>query len=152
MPCQHYHQRVKTPSPKWTIKLRLSSLRIVITCYRRSKNRAVWTRTSVHWKNWSAKVGLHIKQVPTLLNPCWPFWDQIATEKGVVTKAHRIIIPATLQKYILANLHTPLKGTQRIKLRASTSTGKGCTMTWLPWPQKHAVPLSNSSKVDKRNW
>ena len=36
-------------------------------------------------------------------------------------KAHRIIIPATLQKEILTKLHAPHQGTERTKLRARTS-------------------------------
>ena len=50
---------------------------------------------------------------------------QIASEDGILTKAHRIIIPTTLQKYIFAKLHRPHKVTRRIKLRARTSTGDG---------------------------
>ena len=67
----------------------------------------------------------HIQQHPTLLKPNWPFRDQIGSEDGIFTKAHRIIIPTTLQKYIFAKLHRPHKVTRRIKLRARTSTGDG---------------------------
>ena len=67
----------------------------------------------------------HIQQHPTLLKPNWPFRDQIASEDGIFTKAHRIIIPTTLQKYIFAKLHRPHKVTRRIKLRARTSAGNG---------------------------
>ena len=65
----------------------------------------------------------HIRQHPTLLNPNLPFRDQIASEDGIFAKAHRIIIPTTLQKYIFAKLHRPHKVTRRIKLRARTSAG-----------------------------
>ena len=71
----------------------------------------------------------HIQQHPTLLKPNWPFRDQIASEDGIFTKAHRIIIPSTLQKYIFAKLHRPHKVKRRIKLRARTSIGEACTMT-----------------------
>ena len=30
----------------------------------------------------------HIQQVPTLLKLYWPFWDELATEDGIVMKAH----------------------------------------------------------------
>ena len=72
----------------------------------------------------------HIQQHPTLLKPNWPFRDQIASEDGIFTKAHRIIIPTTLQKYIFAKLHRPHKVTRRIKLRARTSTGDGRLVPW----------------------
>ena len=49
----------------------------------------------------------HIQQVPTLLRPYWTYRDELATEDGIVMKAHRIIIPATLQKEICTNLHAP---------------------------------------------
>ena len=49
----------------------------------------------------------HIQRHPTLLKPNGPFRDQIASEDGIFTKAHRIIIPSTLQKYIFAKLHRP---------------------------------------------
>ena len=42
----------------------------------------------------------HIQQHPTLLQPDWPFRDQIAGEDWIFAKAHQIIIPTTLQKYI----------------------------------------------------
>ena len=67
----------------------------------------------------------HIQQHQTLLKPNWPFRDQIASEDGIFTKAHRIIIPTTLQKYVFAKLHGPHKVTRRIKLGARTSTGDG---------------------------
>ena len=63
----------------------------------------------------------HIQQVPTPLKPYWPYRDELATEDGIVMKAHRIIIPATLQKEILTKLHAPHQGTERTKLRARTS-------------------------------
>ena len=59
----------------------------------------------------------HIQQVPTLLKPYWPYRDELS----LVRKAHRIIIPATLQKEILTKLHAPQQGTERAKLRARTS-------------------------------
>ena len=48
-----------------------------------------------------------------------------SSDDGIFTKAHRIIIPTTLQKYIFAKLHRPHKVTRRIKLRARTSAGDG---------------------------
>ena len=67
----------------------------------------------------------HIQQHPTFLKPNWPFRDQIASEDGIFTKAHRIIIPTTLQKYFFARLHRPHKVTRGIKLRARASAGDG---------------------------
>ena len=61
------------------------------------------------------------QQVPTLLKPYWPYRDELSTEYGIVMKAHRIIIPATLQKEILTKLHAPHKGTERTKLRVRNS-------------------------------
>ena len=63
----------------------------------------------------------HIQQFPTPLKPYWPYRDELATEDRIVMKAHRIIIPATLQKEILTKLHAPHQGTDRTKLRARTS-------------------------------
>ena len=63
----------------------------------------------------------HIQQFPTSLKPYWPYRDELATEDRIVMKAHRIIIPATLQKEILTKLHAPHQGTERTKLRARTS-------------------------------
>ena len=63
----------------------------------------------------------HIQQFPTPLKPYWPYRDELATEDRIVMKAHRIIIPATLQKEILTKLHAPHQGTERTKLRARTS-------------------------------
>ena len=96
----------------------------------------------------------HIQQHPTLSKPNWPFRDQIASDDGIFTKAHRIIIPTTLQKYIFAKLHRPHKVTRRIKLRARTSavdgwyhniedTTKACN--------SYAIAVTNSSTVNKRN-
>ena len=67
----------------------------------------------------------NIQHHPTFSKPNWLFRDQIASEDGIFTKAHRIIIPTTLQKYIFAKLHRPHKVTRRIKLRARTSAGDG---------------------------
>jgi len=39
----------------------------------------------------------YIHQIQTTLKPYWPFRDELATKDGIVMKAHRIIIPATLQ-------------------------------------------------------
>ena len=47
----------------------------------------------------------HIQQVLTLLKPYWPYRDELSTEDGIVMKAHRIIIPATLQKEIFETTH-----------------------------------------------
>ena len=60
----------------------------------------------------------HIQQFPT---PLKPYRDELATEDRIVMKAHRIIIPATLQKEILTKLHAPHQGINRTKLRARTS-------------------------------
>ena len=63
----------------------------------------------------------HIQQVPIHLKPYWPYRDKLATKDRIVMKAHRIIIPATLQREILTKLHAPHQGTERTKLRARTS-------------------------------
>ena len=55
----------------------------------------------------------HFQQVPTLLKPYWPYRDELSTEDRIVMKAHRIVIPATLQKEILTKLHAPHQGTER---------------------------------------
>ena len=99
-PCNKMLQKIKKQS---NLKAKLGALKEMI---------------SEGWLN-------HIQQHPTLLKPNWPFRDQIASEDGIFTKAHRIIIPTTLQKYIFAKLHRPHKVTRRIRLRARTSTGDG---------------------------
>ena len=73
----------------------------------------------------------HIQQVPTLLNPYWPYRDELATEDGIAMKAHRVIIPATLQKEILTKLYAP-----HVELKPQC-TGEACTRT--EKKQKHAV-------------
>ena len=114
MPCQHYQQRVMNPSPKWTSKptwFSLSLQKIKEESNLEAKLGALKEMISEGWLT-------HIQQHPTLLKPNWPFRDQIASEDGIFTKAHRIIIPSTLQKYIFAKLHRPHKVQRRIKLRA----------------------------------
>lgn len=62
-----------------------------------------------------------IKEVSKLLKPYWSFRDEITIDDGILTKGQRIIIPAVLQKEILAKLHASHQGAEKTKLRARTS-------------------------------
>lgn len=63
----------------------------------------------------------HITQVPVSLKPYWPFRDELATEGEMIMKAHRIIIPVSLQEKFLMKLHSLHLGTDKTKLRARSS-------------------------------
>ncbi|PFX30032.1 Retrovirus-related Pol polyprotein [Stylophora pistillata] len=63
----------------------------------------------------------NIQQVPMTLKPFWPFRDELATEDGILMKAHQIIITVTLQEEMLMKLHSPHLGTEETKLRGRSS-------------------------------
>lgn len=59
-----------------------------------------------------------IKELPNSLRPFWDYRDELAVENGVVLKGSRIIIPATMQSYVLEKLHAGHMGITKCQLRA----------------------------------
>lgn len=52
------------------------------------------------------------------LRPYWSFRDELAIEDGLIMKGGRVIIPLSLQAFILSKLHEGHQGSTKTKLRA----------------------------------
>ena len=65
-------------------------------------------------QGWPAKM----KDLPKDLHPYWSFRDELAVEDGLVLKGERIVIPPSVQDYILGKLHEGHQGAEKTKLRA----------------------------------
>lgn len=58
---------------------------------------------------------------PGILLPFWNFRDEIGVQDGILLKSQRIIIPASLQRGILEELHASHQGVERTRLRARSA-------------------------------
>ena len=65
-------------------------------------------------KSWPSK----IRDLPKHLWPYWPFRDELSVEDGLILKGERVVIPTTVQDYILDKLHEGHQGVEKTKLRA----------------------------------
>ena len=70
------------------------------------------------------------------LHPYWPFRDTLTNYNGIICKGQRIIIPATLRKHLLEDMHTAHLGIVKTKLLAQDR---------IYWPKKFA----NTIRIDK---
>ena len=48
----------------------------------------------------------YIKELPTEMRPYWSFRDELAIEDGVLFKGRQIVVPASMQRDILEQLHS----------------------------------------------
>ena len=58
------------------------------------------------------------KDLHPVIRPYWSFRDELCVEDGVIMKGVRLIIPPTMQNYILQKLHEGHQGIEKSKLRA----------------------------------
>jgi len=63
---------------------------------------------------WPSKM----RDLPKPLQPYWSYRDEMSVENGIVLKGDRVVIPASMQKYILSKLHDGHQGIEKCKLRA----------------------------------
>ena len=45
------------------------------------------------------------RQLPQELHPYWNFWEDLSVEDGIVTKGSRLLMPSTLQRKALEQIH-----------------------------------------------
>lgn len=57
----------------------------------------------------------HIKELPTDLKPYWSFRDELAIEDGVLFKGRQIVVPASMQRDILEQLHNGHQGVEKTR-------------------------------------
>ena len=60
-----------------------------------------------------------IKEVPTDVRPYWSFRDEVAMESGVLFKGRQILIPQSMQKEILQQLHQGRQWVEKTRRLAS---------------------------------
>ena len=56
-----------------------------------------------------------IKELPTDIRPYWSFRDELAMESGVLFKGRQILIPQSMQKEILQQLHQGHQGVEKTR-------------------------------------
>jgi transposase InsO family protein len=62
------------------------------------------------------------KELPHILRPFWSYRDELSVEDGVVLKgSEQVMIPSSMQQYILTALHAGHQGRDKCRLRAKTS-------------------------------
>lgn len=67
------------------------------------------------WPEWQ-------KQVPKTLKPYWSYRDELSVEDGVILKgSEQVIIPKSMQQFILESLHAGHQGREKCRLRAKHS-------------------------------
>ncbi|XP_014668899.1 PREDICTED: uncharacterized protein K02A2.6-like [Priapulus caudatus] len=70
--------------------------------------RALWQQVTNGWPE-------SIKEVPTALRTFWTFRDELGVSHGVLFKGKQVVIPPTLQKDILGQLHIGHMGIERTR-------------------------------------
>ena len=61
-----------------------------------------------------------MREIPKLLQPYWPFRDELSIEDGLIVKGTRVIIPEAARKDVLNSIHEGHQGSEKCKLRAKT--------------------------------
>ena len=56
--------------------------------------------------------------LPQELHPYWNFKDELSVEDGLVTKSSRLLIPSTLRRKMLEQIHKGYKGIEKCMLKA----------------------------------
>ena len=62
-----------------------------------------------------------IKELPTSIRSYWAFRDELSVEDGILLKGTRVIIPESMQPFILDRLHYGHLGIDNTRLRAKDS-------------------------------
>ena len=62
-----------------------------------------------------------IKELPTRIRSYWSFRDELSVEDGILLKGTRVIIPESMQSFILDRLHYGHLGIEKTRLRAKDS-------------------------------
>ena len=62
-----------------------------------------------------------IKELPTSIRSYWAFRDELSVEDGILLKGTRVIIPESMQSFILDRLHYGHLGIEKTRLRAKDS-------------------------------
>ena len=60
------------------------------------------------------------KDVPKTVRNYWSCKEELSLEDGLILKGDRVLIPSSMQKYILDNIHMGHQGSEKCKLRAKT--------------------------------
>ena len=61
------------------------------------------------------------RMLPQELHLYWNFWDELSVEDGLVTKSFRLLIPYTLQRKMLEQIHEGYQGMEKYMLIARES-------------------------------
>lgn len=62
-----------------------------------------------------------IKELPTSIRSYWSFRDELSVEDGILLKGTRVVIPESMQTFILEKLHYGHLGIEKTRLRAKDS-------------------------------
>ena len=62
-----------------------------------------------------------IKEVPTEIRYYWSFRDELGVENGIIFKGPQVVIPSSLQKDILPQLHKAHQGIEKTRLLTKES-------------------------------
>jgi len=62
-----------------------------------------------------------IQEVPPAIRSYWSFRNELSIEDGLILKAKRVVIPESLRKDILEDIHYSHQGNEKTKLRAKDS-------------------------------
>lgn len=56
--------------------------------------------------------------IPTALIPFWPHKDELGYHNGIIVKGDRVVVPSTLQREVLTNIHKGHLGIKKCRLKA----------------------------------
>ncbi len=59
-----------------------------------------------------------MKELAKPLQPYWSYRDELSVEDGMILKGDRVVIPYSMQEYVLSKLHEGHQGIEKCKLRA----------------------------------
>ena len=62
------------------------------------------------------------RKLPKLLKPYWSYRDELSIDDGVILKgSDQVLVPVSMQQYILSALHAGHQGRDKCRLRAKAS-------------------------------
>ena len=61
------------------------------------------------------------RQLPQELHPYWNFWEDLSVEDRIATKGSRLLMPSTLQRKALEQIHEGHQGVEKCMLKARES-------------------------------
>ena len=61
------------------------------------------------------------RQLPQELHVYWNYWEDLSIEDGITTKGCRVLIPSTLQRKALQQIHKGHQGVEKCMLKARES-------------------------------